>query len=508
VGSQRQLVSHWKSAERVHAARAITKGESGDKNKFPDFSRFCLFLDVPATVGTNHWTEAEEKEFLALWKAGATNAEIAMRFARSTRAIKQKRRQLDLPPRVSLPASSTDEIQDDGFRGYRQMDDLPQPGVPRRNPSPVGDARLQQAALEIDLARERRRAATQRSAGRWELLERDFFQSLREELLQHPVSSIRVRPPDVSARDKNLSAVLLLSDTHIGKIVRADQTDDLGSYSPLTYLARLDYLIRTVVDDVGASGVLPVRELHVLLLGDLVEGLLEHGTEREEKLLMVEQFSVAAYTLFEALLRLCAAVPRVHVYGVCGNHGRWPSQRRMPTENRHSNFDSLVYSALQAMTTAANVPNLVFDLRTESRQIIEVGRFRIHAQHGDEIRGGDLPLRGIQSEVYHSTLRRVMNGRGRIDYWVLGHLHRSATLPLGDGNVVINGSFVGLDSYAMRFAPTVASQTLFWLEDEGKTLQRELRLQAAPIPTELPFSIPQHLRPIFETDLARVPSAA
>ncbi len=223
---------------------------------------------------------------------------------------------------------------------------------------------------------------------------------------------------------------------------------------------------------------------------------------------MVEQFSVASFTLFEALARLSAAVPHVHVYGVCGNHGRWPHQRRMPTENRYSNFDSLVYSALQAMASAAKIPNLHFHLRTESRQIIEVGRFRIHAQHGDEIRGGDLPLRGIQSEVYNSTLRRTMNGRARIDYWVLGHLHRSATLPLADGNVIVNGSFVGLDSYAMRFAPTSASQTLFWLANQGKTLQRDIRLQAAPVPAELPFSIPAHLQPLFDRDLTRHSVAA
>ncbi len=461
---------------------------------------------MPAICGTPHWTEAEEAEFLSLWNAGATNAQIALRFGRSTRSIKQKRRQLSLPPRVSVPTPSADPTQQ-GNLAYRDRSELIDAPTSDRTGDRLRDARLHQAALELDLVRERRRAATQRSARRCELLERDFYESLRDDLRQHPISAIRIRPPEPSLRDNNVAGILLISDSHVGKYVRADQTDDLGSYDPLTYLARLDYLVRTVIDDLGTTGVLPVRELHVLLLGDIVEGLLDHGNEREEKLLMVEQFSVASFTLFEALARLSAAVPDVHVYGVCGNHGRWPHQRRMPTENRHSNFDSLVYSAIRAMAGAAKIPNLHFHLRTESRQIVEVGRFRIHAQHGDEIRGGDLPLRGIQSEVYNSTLRRVMNGRGRIDYWVLGHLHRSATLPLADGNVVINGSFVGLDSYAMRFAPTTASQTLFWIGDAGKTLQRDIRLQAAPVPVELPFSIPPHLQPLFDRDLTRHSSA-
>lgn len=93
----------------------------------------------------------------------------------------------------------------------------------------------------------------------------------------------------------------------------------------------------------------PITEIYVALLGDLVDGCLEHAQEKADRDLVAEQCLFAATSLFQFVRNLSAFRPVKVVGAAVGNHGRWPNQRKMPTENRYSNFDWITMGMVEAL---------------------------------------------------------------------------------------------------------------------------------------------------------------
>ena len=162
-----------------------------------------------------------------------------------------------------------------------------------------------------------------------------------------PSTQAITAPPPPRTTDKELlTAVLLMGDCHIGQIVSPEQTHGFGNYNLLEYCRRLYYLENTVIRVLKDKLVGEIDELHVILLGDMLHGQLQHDAEREPTHLMIDQFEFGLYTLHQALCRIAAVAGFVRINTVVGNHGRWLGQKRMPSVNRFSNFDGLLYGAL------------------------------------------------------------------------------------------------------------------------------------------------------------------
>lgn len=292
------------------------------------------------------------------------------------------------------------------------------------------------------------------------------------------------------------AAVLLISDSHIGKVCSSSETEGRAYYNPAHSVARIGLLEREVVGLLSQGP--PVDELFVLFLGDLVDGALDHSAEREETLLISHQFSLAVSVFSQLLLRLGGVVPKVQAYGTSGNHGRWPGQRRCPSVGRESNLDGLVYRAVAAILSAANSPNVFFHVSDAPRQSVEVKSTRIALAHGDEIRGGEFHVSGIKKDVYNNVLRGAYDGRIP-DLFVIGDKHRAQSLSMGALWHIGNGSMVGEDAYGMRFPPTVASQSLLWVcPKRGHVLSSIIRLDHAvpsePFPYDLPPAVQSLVR--------------
>ena len=97
-------------------------------------------------------------------------------------------------------------------------------------------------------------------------------------------------------------------------------------------------------------------------LGDMVHGGLNHGAEREDNCVIADQFQLAVWTLHQFLCALAFRIPSVQVHTVVGNHGRWPGQHKMPTKNRFSNLDHLVYASLQLSLKVHGLTNISMHL--------------------------------------------------------------------------------------------------------------------------------------------------
>jgi hypothetical protein len=291
------------------------------------------------------------------------------------------------------------------------------------------------------------------------------------------------------------SAVLLFSDTHVGKVITPEQTLSFGEYNFDVFLARLKYLEESVTSILADHTTTPVPELHLCMLGDMLDGALHHANEADHHLTLFSQYYGAGHAIAQFIRGLAAHVPRLCIHTAVGNHTRWQNQRKMPTVNRFSNLDQFLYAFVAALTSGLG--NVKWGLNMQPFCLFDVQGFRFHGSHGDHVRGGDKAL-GIPNHAIGrnlSTTTQLCNKyrQAAPNYYVLGHLHRSITLPHATGSIIINGGFPGLDNYALAegFNPVDPCQRFFFVHPKyGRTATYEIDLKHAATADRRPYEIP------------------
>jgi hypothetical protein len=227
-----------------------------------------------------------------------------------------------------------------------------------------------------------------------------------------------------------------------------------------------------------------VPELVVAMLGDILDGALKHSNECGQVNPMFNQFYAGGHALAQFLRNLAPHFPLIRVYDIVGNHTRFQDQRKMPTSNKHSNFDKFVYAYIQSLVR--DIPNIRWELTAQPFQTFEVNGFGFFAGHGETLRGGDKTL-GIPNHAVGRTVSTVSQLFGKFDrrppnYYLFGHLHRNISLPHATGDVIINGGFVGIDGYGLSemFTPADPMQKLFFVHPMyGKTATYDISLKFA-----------------------------
>jgi hypothetical protein len=127
------------------------------------------------------------------------------------------------------------------------------------------------------------------------------------------------------------SAVLMFSDTHVGAVVRAEQTLGFGEYNFDIFRRRLKRLEDSVGSILRDHTTTEVSELVVPMLGDQIDGALQHSAECGQVNTLFSQFYGAGHAISQFLLNLSEMVPSVRVYTCAGNHPRWGTQDRKST---------------------------------------------------------------------------------------------------------------------------------------------------------------------------------
>lgn len=292
------------------------------------------------------------------------------------------------------------------------------------------------------------------------------------------------------------TAVLQFSDTHIGKVVTLEQTLGFGQYNFPIFLARLKYLEESILSIIQNHMTVPIDELVVAMLGDMLDGKLIHSIEAGQRNTVFTQFYMGGHAIAQFFRVLAAHVPKVRIKTVVGNHPRWDSQKKMPTENRFSNLDMFLYALIEALTR--DITNIEWDLNQQPFALFDVKGFVFHAAHGDHLRGGDkalgIPNHAIGREVSTKTQLFAKHERQAPHFYLSGHLHRGITIPHALGEVMINGGFPGLDNYALEgnFNPVDPIQRFFFVHPKyGKTAEYWLNLKFAEV-TDAPYVLPKN----------------
>lgn len=295
---------------------------------------------------------------------------------------------------------------------------------------------------------------------------------------------------------KPQSAVLMLSDTHIGKITSPKQTLSFGDYNFEVFMARLKYLEESILSIVENHVNTEVPELVIAMLGDMLDGTLVHSNEAAQLDPVFNQFYCGAHVLAQFLRNLAPHFPQVRIYDVVGNHTRFQNQHRMPTQNRYSNFDKFLYALVRELVR--DVKNIDWTIDAQPYQLFDVQGFAFFCAHGDTLRGGDKTL-GIPNHAIGrlvSTATQLMNKyhQPAPNYYLVGHLHRDIVLPHATGSVLVNGGFPGVDEFGLNemFTPSDPSQKFFFLHPQyGKTATYDIGLKFADVDWAInPYNVP------------------
>lgn len=290
------------------------------------------------------------------------------------------------------------------------------------------------------------------------------------------------------------SAVLLLSDAHIGKIVRPEQTMGWGEYNFAKFQSRLKHLEQRVASILLDHTQFPVNRLVIAMLGDMVDGSLIHGAEAAQAATVFTQVYAGAHVIAQFVRNLSAYVPQIEIQAVVGNHGRWASQAKMPTKNRYSNLDMFLYAMVQALVR--DIPSVQFPLDEQPYKTFLVEGQRIWIGHGDHLRGGDkalgIPVHAIGRQLSTTTQMHALHGQQVPSIYCVGDKHKRIELPHANGDFLVNGAFPGYDEYAhaSNFADAGPDQKLFLVHPTyGRTATYNIYLQHAEDVAH-PYSIP------------------
>ena len=254
------------------------------------------------------------------------------------------------------------------------------------------------------------------------------------------------------------SAVALVSDVHVGEVVSAAETNNLGSYDTDIFHDRLHRWTNKLLELVEIRRHrLHIPNLNLLFLGDIVSGDIHDELSNTNDGNIVEQTIVAAQSFSEAVLALIPYFEEIEISGVVGNHGRMA--RKPYYKNKQSrSFDYLVYKMMEM--TLAKQPTVKFHIPESFWTVRDILGTKFLLLHGDgNTSWSGLPWYGIQ----RMTLK-LMDMIGRevpFDKVVMGHFHD----PVDTESWSINGSFKGGDEYSIGKLYTTGrpSQTLMYV---------------------------------------------
>lgn len=311
--------------------------------------------------------------------------------------------------------------------------------------------------IEIDELRRQLQTA-QRAASRklvaTEQLVEAIYQGAKAAQLAHGPAPVYREPKMTKTNAKAEVALLHLTDWQLGK--------KSVSFGIATCKARIEQALQKCVEitEIQRSHH-PVNECHIMLGGDMVEGLgIFPGQAYEVEAFAYEQLVHCAALIEASVGYALEHFQTVHVWEEIGNHGRIGRKGEMP---HGDNVDRIVYTLARSRFTDKRLLWHPWggDLGTH----VTIGKYTALLAHGDEIKsfGGNTPAFGI--------LRKITAwSSGVLEPFAdayLGHFHTPMSLTLPNGNrVFVTGSPESDNGYAKEFVAAIGkpSQRLHFVD--------------------------------------------
>lgn len=263
----------------------------------------------------------------------------------------------------------------------------------------------------------------------------------------------------ITTDHKSQTAVLLLSDLHVGARVDPDEVGGLGEYSYPIFRERMERMreaIRSIVAHHRMSH--PVKNLVVAMLGDLIENVTIFAAQGElVDLDLMAQVLAVVGDIIELLIGLLDTFETISVVSVTGNHGRIG---RKGEHKRHINWDYLISMVLAKRFE--NEPRIRFEVPKAPFAIVNIEGYNWLFRHGDNIKSwAGIPWYGLERSTGKWIAMEARQARV-LHYAASGHLHQLASIPYAGVEIIVNGSVVGTTTFSVEVIEGLARPMQFF----------------------------------------------
>jgi hypothetical protein len=396
----------------------------------------------------DNWDKGEEawQELRELWDGTDTKAQIAEKLGINKFSLNNWRQKGYLPFRHNGPRTAKSVSKRRGGKKYSQQS--------RRDDTIM----VEMSVKDFEKPKKKQRDELYAAA------------ISRQVEFTHSIPNIDklIDIPDFSKKPASDEAqVALFSDAHPGVVTK--------SFNSKVFQKRIETYTRKVIE-LGQIHSLrrPIRELHLFMIGDLVNGEKVNknvNMDEFEFSVDVQIFEVFAPSVCKMLLTFANFYEHVYVHVVYGNHGS-PAGR----DSAYStNWDIISMRHVSALLK--DVPNLSFNIEAQSHyQIVDVQGYYFLLQHGDHIPSYlSTPIYGITNralkmhavesmkrELVTSIITAVREEgmtpehavnrltSAPFSYFILGHFHHITNFEVGNLEIITNGTFKSDDQYVLK----------------------------------------------------------
>jgi hypothetical protein len=242
-------------------------------------------------------------------------------------------------------------------------------------------------------------------------------------------------------------AVACFSDYHYGSKIETNVMGGIGGYNSDIARRRLalwrDLVLRfTQMTQV----VMPVPELHILALGDDVEG---NGHMFGSQALQMDksiyfQFMGFVDDVSEVLVQLLQRFEKIHIYKVFGNHGRIAASKKDAYDP--DNVELMAWQLIKERCDAAAPGRFTWDISESFYMLVDILGWSFMIRHGDGVN-----LTSTYTGITHNKLAMNSIVGEVINYQVIAHHHTASEREEEiDGSSISNGCFVGPSLLSIR----------------------------------------------------------
>lgn len=284
-----------------------------------------------------------------------------------------------------------------------------------------------------------------RHDGRLDNLLKHLIETFKEDMVsKKPLEWIKPTKDEQSEG----ALMLLLSDLHRG--MKSDNHWNI--FNEEVFEERLNKVIQ---DTVKYQEITNTKELHVMGLGDYLEGNLHRLTKIGETETAVEQTQRVAEELSEMLSYFSSKFEKVYFYSVKGNHDRVSSRKEeeIKTESFHEFIPWYIEARLEGHKNI-NIMKNEYDSEIIVADILGNTYFGVH---------GHLDSRPNMVQNLTLMIKRIPTAV------VSGHIHKNFEDEIHGVDLIVNGGFAGVNDYAKDRRLTGKShQKLLWLDENGR----------------------------------------
>lgn len=235
--------------------------------------------------------------------------------------------------------------------------------------------------------------------------------------------------------EMDIEYLMSLADVHYGAKFKSENNE----YSPEIAKERFEYLSGKVIDFIQKHN---VTKLHIVSLGDLVQGILRVSDLKINDSSVVKA-TVEISRLIALFLTELSTYTNIEYYHTpSANHTQIRPLGTKASEIADEDLEYLIGNYIKDLCTGNE--RISVHLANEGKQYIEIPIMgnEIIAMHGHQLKNIEHSIRDL------SMLRRSF-----IDYLILGHFHSGKEIPSFEGcyndtEILVSPSFVGSDPYS------------------------------------------------------------